>query len=252
MIGDEVMHRKGKIFITLLVLTVLVVGGYFLALKTGVIWKEEVDEEKYRVRGIAVSEDNGDINWTQVKKDGNMSFAFIRATQGTMVKDKKYSANYVGATNAGLKIGIYHEFVYGNDISTQVKFYTTTVKVPKNQLKPVWKIMFDMSLMTEDDKIAFQDQMLDAALKIKETYDKNLMIYTTEKIYQELFSGSKFDMNNLVVENLKFKPLMMDASRWNFWQYKTDGTVPGITMPTCKLVYTNTPEDFENYIAHTK
>ena len=44
----------------------------------------------------------------------------------------------------------------------------------------------------------------------------------------------------------------MDASRWHFWQYSIDGTVSGISTPVNKMVYTGTPGDFENYMAHTK
>ena len=246
------MHKGGKIVITLLFLIVLVVGGYFLGLKTGVIWKDEVDEKLYGVRGIAVSEINGDIDWTKVSKEGNIAFAFIKATEGTMIKDKKYAINYVNAKKAGVKVGIYHEYVHGNELSTQVKFYMKNVKVGSTHLKPTMKIMFDTSLMTKEDKTKFQDDMFIACQTIYDNYKKNLMIYTTEAIYKDLFSGSKFDNNNLIVENLKIKPLMMDASRWNFWQYKTDSVVPGIPKPTCKMVYRDTMGDFENYMAHTK
>ena len=169
-----------------------------------------------------------------------------------MTKDKKFATNYVGAIKNGINVGVYHEYVHGNAIDTQAKFYMKTVKVTGAKLKPTWKIMFDHSLMSEDEIKQFQEEMLSVCMDFNFTYKKNLMIYTTEKLYQDIFSGSKFDNNNIVVENLKFKPLMMDASRWHFWQYKTDGTVPGIPMPTCKLVYTNTPEDFINYMAHTK
>lgn len=246
------MHKVGKTIVTLVVLAVLVVGGYFLGVKSGVIWKDEVDFEKYPVRGIAVSEANGEIDWLKVKTEGNVSFALIRATEGTMTKDKSYAINYVGAIKNGINVGIYHEYVHGNAIDTQVKFYKKTVRVSGARLKPTWKIMFDHTLMTDDEIVAFQDEMLQACMDIKDHYNRNLMIYTTEDLYKDIFSGSKFDNNNLIVENLKIKPLMMDASRWNFWQFKTDGAVPGITKPTCKLVYCNTAQDFENYMYHTK
>ena len=246
------MHKIGKVFITLIVLAALVVGGYFLGLESGVIWKEDVDFTKYPVRGISVSEENGEIDWLKVKNEGTVSFALIRATKGTMTKDKNYATNYVAALKNGISVGIYHEYVHGNSLETQAKFYKNTVKVSGAKLKPTWKIMFDHTLMTEDEKAVFQNEMYTVCQTINSHFKKNLMIYTTEELYKDIFSGSKFDNNNLVVENLKIKPLMMDASRWHFWQYKTDGAVPGISTPTCKLVYTNTPEDFQNYMAHTK
>ena len=78
------------------------------------------------------------------------------------------------------------------------------------------------------------------------------MIYTTQEAFEAIFAGMQFDLNNLVVENLKIKPMSMDASRWNFWQFSIDGKAAGIPTPVCKLVYTGNEKDFENYMAHTK
>ena len=153
------MHKVGKVLITLLVLAVLVVGGYFLGLESGVIWKEDVDFTKYPVRGISVSEENGEIDWLKVKNEGTVSFALIRATKGTMTKDKNYATNYVAAIKNGISVGIYHEYVHGNSLETQAKFYKNTVKVSGAKLKPTWKIMFDHTLMSEDEKAVFQNEI---------------------------------------------------------------------------------------------
>ena len=71
------MRGKGiiKFIIVVAVLGGLVCGAYFFALKTGLIWKEDVDEELYKVRGVAVDESNGNIDWLKAKKEGNVLFA---------------------------------------------------------------------------------------------------------------------------------------------------------------------------------
>ena len=62
-------------------------------------------------RGIDVSTYNGTIDWTAVKNSG-ISFVIIRCgfrgyTQGGLILDSKYKSYIQGATNAGLKVGIY-------------------------------------------------------------------------------------------------------------------------------------------------
>ena len=62
-------------------------------------------------RGIDVSTYNGTIDWTAVKNSG-ISFVIIRCgfrgyTKGGLILDSKYKSYIQGATNAGLKVGIY-------------------------------------------------------------------------------------------------------------------------------------------------
>ncbi|XP_006463298.1 hypothetical protein AGABI2DRAFT_208006 [Agaricus bisporus var. bisporus H97] len=58
-------------------------------------------------KGIDVSHWQGSINWGSVRANG-VEFVYIKATESTNFKDPKFSANYVGATNAGLIRGAYH------------------------------------------------------------------------------------------------------------------------------------------------
>lgn len=61
--------------------------------------------------GIDISEFQGKINWTKVKKDG-IKFAFIRIggrgyTKGTCYKDTMFKTNIKNAKAAGIKVGAY-------------------------------------------------------------------------------------------------------------------------------------------------
>ncbi|KAN0131599.1 glycoside hydrolase [Lactarius tabidus] len=58
-------------------------------------------------QGIDVSHYQGTINWDTVAANG-VSFAYIKATEGTTITDADFSANYIGATNAGIIRGGYH------------------------------------------------------------------------------------------------------------------------------------------------
>lgn len=77
-------------------------------------------------QGIDVSHYQGTINWGTVAADG-VSFAYIKATEGTStltlfsslvlacqlvtataITDPDFSANYIGATDAGIIRGGYH------------------------------------------------------------------------------------------------------------------------------------------------
>nr|WP_034263111.1 GH25 family lysozyme [Actinospica robiniae] len=57
--------------------------------------------------GIDVSHYQGSINWSSVKSAG-ISFAYIKATEGTTYTDPDFSANYLNAYNAKVIRGAYH------------------------------------------------------------------------------------------------------------------------------------------------
>ncbi|WPS88538.1 glycoside hydrolase family 25 protein [Brevibacillus halotolerans] len=70
------------------------------------------------IKGIDVSKWQGEINWNQVASDG-VRYAFIKATEGTSLVDRKLKENAQGANRVGIKVGYYH-FAHP-DLSAQDK-----------------------------------------------------------------------------------------------------------------------------------
>ncbi|KAG7095345.1 hypothetical protein E1B28_006106 [Marasmius oreades] len=64
-------------------------------------------EKRANPQGIDVSSYQPNVNWAQVKANG-VSFAFIKATEGTSYQNPDFSSQYTGATNVGLIRGAYH------------------------------------------------------------------------------------------------------------------------------------------------
>ncbi|MEM9466792.1 MAG: GH25 family lysozyme [Actinomycetota bacterium] len=61
------------------------------------------------VYGVDVSNHQGDIDWSAVAED-DISFAYIKATEGGDWIDARFDANWDGASAAGLDVGAYHFF----------------------------------------------------------------------------------------------------------------------------------------------
>ncbi|KAJ7269566.1 glycoside hydrolase family 25 protein [Mycena rebaudengoi] len=80
-------------------------------------------DKRAQPQGIDVSGHQPGVNWATVKANG-VTFAYIKATEGTTFKSSEFSAQYTGATNAGLIRGAYH-FAHPDSSSgaTQAKFF---------------------------------------------------------------------------------------------------------------------------------
>ncbi|KAF9649590.1 glycoside hydrolase family 25 protein [Thelephora ganbajun] len=64
-------------------------------------------EIRTQPKGIDISSHQGNVDWNTVVANG-VSFAFIKATEGTTYKNPYFSSQYTGATKAGLIRGGYH------------------------------------------------------------------------------------------------------------------------------------------------
>ncbi|KAF8068677.1 glycoside hydrolase family 25 protein [Lyophyllum atratum] len=64
-------------------------------------------EKRAQPQGIDVSGYQPNVDWAAAKANG-LSFAFIKATEGTTFTSSSFSSQYTGATNAGFIRGAYH------------------------------------------------------------------------------------------------------------------------------------------------
>ncbi|KAA1472409.1 glycoside hydrolase family 25 protein [Dentipellis sp. KUC8613] len=80
-------------------------------------------EKRADPEGIDVSSYQPSINWSTVKANG-VTFAYIKATEGTTYTNPSFSSQYTGATNVGIIRGGYH-FAHPDSSSgaTQAKYF---------------------------------------------------------------------------------------------------------------------------------
>ena len=86
------------------------------------------------MKGIDVSNNNGNINFNLVKIDG-VDIVYIKATEGTTFKDNYLDTNYSNAHYAGLKTGFYHFLVGISEPESQaVSFYNAIKEKASNAI----------------------------------------------------------------------------------------------------------------------
>ncbi|MBR4257050.1 MAG: lysozyme, partial [Clostridia bacterium] len=77
----------------------------------GVLHINNPSKSIYPVRGVDVSHYQGDVDWETLSKQG-ISFAFIKATEGSSYVDLTFEKNYVEANKTVLRVGAYHFFSF--------------------------------------------------------------------------------------------------------------------------------------------
>lgn len=87
--------------------------------------------------GIDVSHHQGEIDWKEVARDKRIQFVYIKATQGTTIRDDRYRSNIRGARRHGLKCGSYHYLSSMSPVRAQFNRFKAVVKKRQQDLIPM-------------------------------------------------------------------------------------------------------------------
>ena len=188
------------------------------------------------VKGIDVSEWNGEIDWQQVK-DSGVEYVIIRVggrgtEEGTLYGDGSAQTYYEGATAAGLKVGAYFfsQSITVEEAVEEAKFVLDAVKDWDVQMPLVydWEYV-DKAARTGDMDAMTLTDMAKAFCDTIRVGGYTPMIYF----------GRSQSMDMLILEELVSYPFwlamystIMDYPyQIDMWQYTDEGTVPGIEGP---------------------
>lgn len=92
-------------------LKILGVVALTLLIAAAFLWQFYDPGAEFEVRGVDVSHHQGDIDWTALAQD-DVSFAYIKATEGGDWVDPKFTENWEAAHEAGVIRGAYHFFTF--------------------------------------------------------------------------------------------------------------------------------------------
>lgn len=171
-----------------------------------------------RAQGIDVSKFQGKINWTKVAKSKSVKFSYIRATEGTSIKDPYYKANVDSARKAGIYIGSYHVYSSKTTASQQFANFKSMVSKKKQDLIPVLDIEGHHAGHLDMARV---DKLLNLMQK---EYGVRPMIYTSEKVFKDHFQEKKYSSYHIFIANYHGSP----SVRYTLWQHSCTGRVSGI------------------------
>ena len=130
-----------------LLLAVLLIDAAALSVLGVLRWRgllllpREADPDQWEVFGVDVSAYQGVVDWAALAGQG-VDFAFIKATEGSALRDRRFSANWAGAAEAGVRAGAYHFLSYDSPGETQAENFIQTVPLTPGMLPPVVDLEF--------------------------------------------------------------------------------------------------------------
>jgi GH25 family lysozyme M1 (1,4-beta-N-acetylmuramidase) len=186
--------------------------------------------------GIDVSHWQNVIDWTQVSAAGKR-FAYIKASESTDFVDWMYATNRAQAKAAGLLVGAYH-FAGPNatpgDAVAEADHFVDTASIAPGDLLPVLDLEMTGGLPTLDlqawvaaylDRV-YQRTGVRGVIYVSPSFWKNYMGDAT------WFATNGYRVLWLAHWTTSAEPSVpaggWGGNGWTFWQYTSDGAVPGI------------------------
>lgn len=206
----------------------------------------EADPAAWEMWGVDVSSYQGVVDWTKLAEQG-VDFAFIKATEGSSLRDSCYETNWSEAEQAGVLRGAYHFFSYDSAGEDQADNFIRTVPRTEGALPPVVDIEFYGSYL--DEPLAAEEvrPILDALLeRLEAHYGQRPILYATERSYR-LYIRGRYEAYPLWVSMPVLAPIWRP---WTFWQYSHSGYLSGYSGVEEKIdfnVFRGTAEELRQF-----
>ena len=177
-----------------------------------------------KYNGIDISSHQGYIDWAKVSSDKNISFVYIKATEGATYRSHHYAHNITQARRHGLLVGSYHYLTSSSTIDEQFQNFS------KFALKPVQDLIPMLDIETRGDWS--RSQLIDSVNKfcqlVENLYGVQPMIYSTMGFYNKNLAP-QFNKHHLYIGRYSNEePEITWEGEYTIWQYSETGIIPGI------------------------
>lgn len=248
------MKKKNILTIIFVLVGILIITG--ILIYNGYIIPTKLEAEKYEIRGVDVSEYQGEIDWKTLSSQ-DIDFAFIKATEGSSYKDPYFTKNYEQLNETNLLVGAYHFFSFDSSGEEQAKNYIETVGTVEEDkiILPIVDFEFygdkEKNLPNKEDA---QKELQELLNKMEKEYKIKPLIYATKKAY-DIYIKDNFTDYDIWIRNILTEPSLEENRKWTFWQYTGRARLKGYNGKERFIdlnVFNGSKEDFENYIESIK
>jgi lysozyme len=210
--------------------------------------------ESEELLGIDVSHYQGTIDWQKVskiqritydrraennnslrvKKKSRVRFCFIKATEGTTFKDRKFERNLKECVKYKIPRTGYHYYRLNSDPKKQAQNFINSVPKSQINLPPAIDIEYKGNKSLLPSELAknpgirkiFIRRLSILSNELEKNYKQKPIFYTTPTIYATLIKGN-FPNNPIWISELR--PVKSPNCDWLFWQTSFRGQIEGIT-----------------------
>ena len=203
-----------------------------LALLAGLGWlgvsRWTPGRDAYPTQGVDVSHIQGDIDWKAVRSAG-VDFAYVKATEGSNLRDDRFASNWTGTTEAGVKRGAYHFFSLCRTGREQATNFIALVPREAVALPPAIALEFDGNCEQRPSRDSLLAELATFIQMVEAHSEKPIMIQVTRE-FETQYRISEALNRPLWLQSTGLKP-SYGSHVWVMWQANRLRRIDGIEGP---------------------
>ena len=211
--------------------------------------------DDFMVHGIDVSKYQGLIDWDQVRRSG-VKFAWIKATEGGDSADSQFQRNWALSKAAGVPRGAYHFVYWCRPWQEEMSWFEQNVPVEADALPPVLDTEATPESKTCKRKLIREQVLVEMRAmleRMERHFGKRPIIYSTVDFYAGILAGGGLGDYPIWVRSTKYSPAVRYGDRkWHFWQYQSDGRIPGISGKVDRNAFFGTEKQWDQFLASSR
>lgn len=185
--------------------------GYRPALREG---------ERY---GVDVSVHQGSIDWKRVAAD-DVSFAYVKATEGGDHVDGRFEENWEGAAHAGLDRGAYHFFTLCRSGEEQATNFLATVPDAAGALPAALDLELGGNCAQRPARSRVEREVGAFIQRVESATGQRVVMYVGDD-WEEIYPTRSSTDRSLWFRRILRRP---EVDTWWIWQFNFRARVDGI------------------------
>ncbi|MBR5104662.1 MAG: glycoside hydrolase family 25 protein [Bacteroidales bacterium] len=185
-------------------------------------YQTDIEWEKIKVLTDAHGRTTNSVN--QAKDIRNISYVFIKATEGNSFRDKYFKRHWKNAGKRGIRRGAYHFFRSSKDAGLQANHFIRTVgDLSANDLPPV----LDIETIHKGCSYKTLNEKALIWLKaVEKHYGRKPVVYSSASFINDILC--KEIKENYPIWVAHYGVSRPRCDKWHIWQFADNATVYGI------------------------
>lgn len=200
----------------------------------------------YKTHGIDVSHYQHEIDWELVSemedKGQRLSFAIVKATEGTNKMDRKFKLNWNQLADRKLLRGAYLYLHANKSGKMQADYFISKVKLQSGDLAPV----IDIEETKRQSDTQIRKVVKDCAEVLEAHYKTKPIIYSNVDFYEKNL-GEEFNAYPFWAAHYEQLHEPRISRDWLIWQHSCKGRVNGILSEVDFNVVNGSLNSLKNY-----
>lgn len=244
MTGSDRGKTKGHLLQPVLV--TLVIGALlFAAFQNGYVRIQYPSRDDYPVRGVDVSRHQNDIDWPELAAASEIEFAFMKASEGTDLRDPRFAENWSEAEGQVAR-SAYHFFTFCTPGEAQARNFLAAAP-QAGELPRAIDVEFSGNCTKWESEEEIRRQ-LEAFVEVVRAEDgRTPILYLTKESYNRLVRGG-FEGVPIWMREIVFRPSESDYPNLQFWQYAGNGRLEGVDTLIDLNVFVGSRASFEKQL----